>query len=630
MTTPYDGKPIHVLYVDTNPEAADDLAQELARQGILALLRPAFDNDEARRALEEEGFDLVLVDQSEIEYFHEGRLADEFPKARNLPCILLTGPVEDDEAAQLMRYGATDVIDRSSPARLAAAILRDTQAVRNLRTAAFAEAERLIRTRRESALEGLETEPQMTPDEKLERILLFGCLELGMSNALVTELRGDEVFVLAAGRPTEHLARGFHCPADQTICREILVSDKAVGIEDIERSRFSQHKVRAKFGLNSYLACRVTNNRTSHISVCFLDEATRTTPFTTEDFEFVQRLAYRVNVELRNAQVEIELAQRNALFEAFMNHSPVMAALKDQDGRYTYINRSPMPEIEPWWETFRGKRAEEIFNAEDARRLVEADTSVRSNGEPVQLRLTFEAPGLGLRSWHVMKFPVELAGHEMYVGTVALDITDLLHTKRELSMAYEATLDGWVRTLDARDRETEGHSRRVAELSVRLAERLGFPTDQVPHLRRGALLHDIGKIAIPDAILHKPGPLSPEEWSIMRTHPRVAFNLLSPIKFLQPALDIPLSHHEKWNGTGYPLGLAEREIPWSARIFAVVDVYDALTSKRPYRDAWSTADALKYIEERSSTEFDPDVVEQFLEMVREGIMGSLSDRSNVL
>jgi len=194
MTTPYDGKPIHVLYVDTNPEAAEDLAQELARQGILALLRPAVDNDEARDALEEEGFDLVLVDQSEIEYFHEGRLADEFPKARNLPCILLTGPVEDDEAAQLMRYGATDVIDRSSPARLAAAILRDTQAVRNLRTAAFAEAERIIRTRRESALEGLETEAQITADDekryalyhKAEKILLddWGTAPLPMTAAI--------------------------------------------------------------------------------------------------------------------------------------------------------------------------------------------------------------------------------------------------------------------------------------------------------------------------------------------------------------------------------------------------------------------------------------------------------------
>ena len=175
--------------------------------------------------------------------------------------------------------------------------------------------------------------------------------------------------------------------------------------------------------------------------------------------------------------------------------------------------------------------------------------------------------------------------------------------------AYQATLEGWARMLEFRDRETEGHSRRVAKMSVNIAKKLGLDEEEVKYVYYGALLHDIGKIAIPDEILHKPGPLTPEERAIINQHPVYALEVLKDIEHLRPALAIPYSHHENWDGTGYPQGLKGEAIPLAARIFAVVDNLDALTTDRPYRKAWSYEEALEYIKEQRGKKFDPRIVD---------------------
>jgi response regulator RpfG family c-di-GMP phosphodiesterase len=182
----------------------------------------------------------------------------------------------------------------------------------------------------------------------------------------------------------------------------------------------------------------------------------------------------------------------------------------------------------------------------------------------------------------------------------------------ELASAYEATLEGWARALDLRDRETEGHSRRVTELTVRLARAMGVSDAECVHIRRGALLHDIGKMGIPDGILLKPSRLTPEEWEIMSRHPTYARELLEPIEYLRPALDIPYCHHEKWDGTGYPRGLKGSEIPRAARMFAAVDIWDAVRSDRPYRPAWPEERARQHIASLAGTHLDPVVVRLFL------------------
>lgn len=185
----------------------------------------------------------------------------------------------------------------------------------------------------------------------------------------------------------------------------------------------------------------------------------------------------------------------------------------------------------------------------------------------------------------------------------------------DLTLAYDATLEGWARALDLRDRETEGHTQRVTQLTLQLARSMRIHQEDLVHIRRGALLHDIGKMGIPDRILHKPGPLDEAEWEIMHQHPVFAFQMLSPIEFLRAALDIPYAHHEKWDGSGYPRGLRGEAIPISARVFAVVDVWDALLSDRPYRKAWEKQRAIDFIRSQSGIHFDPSVVEAFLALI---------------
>ncbi len=211
-----------------------------------------------------------------------------------------------------------------------------------------------------------------------------------------------------------------------------------------------------------------------------------------------------------------------------------------------------------------------------------------------------------------------LAYLETLAGQVAIAVDnatlfdDLQRSNDELALAYDTTLEGWSRALDLRDRETEGHTRRVTDMTLLLARAMGMGESELLQIRRGALLHDIGKMGIPDAILLKPGPLTDQEWEIMRRHPIYAHALLSPIPFLQPALDIPYCHHEKWDGSGYPRGLKREEIPLPARIFAVIDVWDALRSDRPYRPAWPEEKVLQHIALLSGSHFDPAVVETFL------------------
>ncbi|HEY3312111.1 MAG TPA: HD domain-containing phosphohydrolase [Anaerolineales bacterium] len=204
-------------------------------------------------------------------------------------------------------------------------------------------------------------------------------------------------------------------------------------------------------------------------------------------------------------------------------------------------------------------------------------------------------------------------------AAIAIDNSTLLEglerSNFELTEAYDATIEGWSRALDLRDRETEGHTRRVTELTLKLTRAFKLSETEMAQVRWGALLHDIGKMGVPDSILLKPGPLTVDEWAIMKKHPTQAFELLAPIRYLRQALDIPHYHHEKWDGSGYPLGLKGEQIPFTARIFAVVDVWDALSSDRPYRAAWSASMVREYIRNMSGIHFDPQVVKVFMQMI---------------
>ncbi|OGO47674.1 MAG: hypothetical protein A2Z30_01335 [Chloroflexi bacterium RBG_16_64_43] len=216
------------------------------------------------------------------------------------------------------------------------------------------------------------------------------------------------------------------------------------------------------------------------------------------------------------------------------------------------------------------------------------------------------------REWE--EFLATLAGQ----AAVAIDSSRLFdglqRSNADLTLAYDATIEGWSRALDLRDKETEGHTQRVAQMTEQMAREMGFSETALLHIRRGALLHDIGKMGVPDTVLLKPGALTEAEWEVMRQHPVYAYELLSPIAYLAPAIDIPYAHHEKWDGSGYPRGLVGEAIPLAARVFAVIDVWDALRSDRPYRAAWPAAKALEHIRAGAGSHFDPKVVEVFLRM----------------
>ena len=201
-------------------------------------------------------------------------------------------------------------------------------------------------------------------------------------------------------------------------------------------------------------------------------------------------------------------------------------------------------------------------------------------------------------------------------AAIAMDVTQMFDSLQranlELSMAYEATIEGWSRALDLRDKETEGHSQRVTELTLQMGKTMQLGEEDINHMRYGALLHDIGKLGVPDGILLKAEKLTDDEWQIMKKHPEFAYDMLHPIAYLRDSMDIPYCHHEKWDGSGYPQGLKGEQIPLAARIFAIVDMWDALVSDRPYRKAWSKPDTLQYIREQSGKHFDPQVVDIFL------------------
>jgi len=228
------------------------------------------------------------------------------------------------------------------------------------------------------------------------------------------------------------------------------------------------------------------------------------------------------------------------------------------------------------------------------------------------LEIFHRAPLEADQEW--LDFVDTLAGQ----AAIAIDnvtlFNDLQRSNVELTLAYDATIEGWSHALDLRDKETEGHAQRVADLTLRLAQAMGVSDHELIHIRRGSLLHDIGKMGIPDEILRKPAALDEQEWVVMHQHPLYAHDMLSPISYLRPAMDIPYCHHEKWDGSGYPRGLKGEQIPLAARLFAVVDVYDALTSDRTYRKAWSRKKALEYIQQQAGQHFDPEIVSAFMGM----------------
>lgn len=298
----------------------------------------------------------------------------------------------------------------------------------------------------------------------------------------------------------------------------------------------------------------------------------------------------------------------DAMFQAF---DDLMLVL-DEDGRILDYKAGSGSALYAFTGRFRRIKFQDIVPLEVKKKYEEALQELK-NGSKVVL-FEYRLPTRTGDIWHESRLVPFTKGQSiMFVRNITRHKQS---SDSELTLAYDKTIEGWSRTLYLRDQETEDHARRVTETTLRLAHRLGLSEAELVHIRRGAILHDIGKVAIPDHILFKPGPLTGEEWVIMRRHPSIAMEILKPIAYLAPALSIPYSHHEKWDGSGYPDRLDGEDIPLAARIFAFADVYDALTSDRPYRGAWTKESAIAYVLQNAGTHFDPKIAPVFVEMLK--------------
>jgi PAS domain S-box-containing protein/putative nucleotidyltransferase with HDIG domain len=365
-----------------------------------------------------------------------------------------------------------------------------------------------------------------------------------------------------------------------------------------------------------------------------IDERTRAEKalvLTKEDLEkrILQRTREleKLNAELRTEINEREVAQgerdqQTRFLRQVLDTNPSLIYSRDRNGRYTLVNEAAA--------RFEGLTIEDIVGKTDNDLKHELAQVIRWRHEDLDVidnQNDILLPEERILDTHGVEHFLQTIKRPIYgpngkvdqVLGVSMEITArkkaeerVMQANTELAQAYDATIEGWSRALDLRDRETEGHSLRVTNMTLRLASHMGIERSEHMHLRRGALLHDIGKMGIPDEILFKKGALNAEEWVVMRKHPIYAYDMLSPILYLHPALVIPKYHHEKWDGSGYPEMLEGELIPLPARIFALVDVWDALTSDRPYRSAWNPDDVLDYVKKNSGSHFDPKVVTVFV------------------
>lgn len=298
----------------------------------------------------------------------------------------------------------------------------------------------------------------------------------------------------------------------------------------------------------------------------------------------------------------------------------------DKNGVVEAVNRA--------WEEFIEENKENLsihINVGDNLKEITLDENNPYNHFAKRIGIGIERVSSGKMNIFTTEYPITLGENQKWFllqispmkteqgGTILtfFDITKQKKAQKDLIDSYETTLEGWSRAMDLRDKETEGHTQRVTEMTVKIAKKMGVPEHEIVHIRRGALLHDMGKLGIPDNILFKPGKLDEEEWEIMKQHPVFAYDMLYPIEFLRLSIDIPYCHHERWDGTGYPRGLKGEEIPLAARIFAVVDVWDALRSDRPYRDGWPEEKVIQYIKDNAGTHFQPQIVDIFIKVLEE-------------
>jgi len=354
-----------------------------------------------------------------------------------------------------------------------------------------------------------------------------------------------------------------------------------------------------------------------------LDYIVKSSESMTDMPHIAERAIEQWKIKQEKEEMQVTLADREAQFRLLAENSSDMISRHDSAGTFLYVS--------PACRAILGYEPDELINTpvtplvhpDDAKEIMDLLETPDWNDITVTVdyRLLHKHGGYIWIETTARLFFDDINNRQEFQAS-SRNITErkeaeaaLQRAHTDLQDAYDKTIEGWVRALDLRDRETEGHTQRVTEMTIKLAKIVGCSDDEIIHIRRGALLHDMGKMGIPDDILQKPGPLTDAEWDVMRKHPELAYQMLSKIKYLEEAITIPYYHHERWNGSGYPHKLKGNDIPLHARLFAVVDVWDALSSDRPYRKKMPIDEVIDYLQKESGNLFDPEMVEKFIPLI---------------
>jgi response regulator RpfG family c-di-GMP phosphodiesterase len=606
---------LRVLHIEDSDDDARLVESALRRAGYTVHLLRVETAAELTQALNAAEWDVLLADFSLPHFSGPAALDVVRQSGRDLPVIILSGTINEEQAVTALRAGARDFILKGNLARLAPAIERERREAANRRQQRAAEA-RLALTL-DTMMEGAQ-------------IIGFDWRYLYVNDTLTVQARrpkhellgytmleaypGIEQTPLFAAlqrcmdqRAAERLENEFIYPDGSRGWFELSIQPAPEGIfilsQDIsERKRAAAQIQRQLDQLAALRAIDIaisTNLDVRHTLTVLLEQVLIQLGVHAADVFLLdpatQTLHYAAG---RGFQSEGFQGVRLRLGEGRAGQAALQRRLVSASGAQVPGGSASLR---------TGLLGRDHF-------AVYYGVPLIAKGQVVGVLEVFNrAPLQPDAAW--LQFLEALAGQAAIAIENATLFEGLQRSSRDVLHAYDATIEGWARALDLRDRETEGHSRRVTDLTLRLAQRVGFDETRLEHVRRGALLHDMGKLAIPDHILLKPGPLSDDEWVVMRQHPEFARNLLTPIEFLRPALEIPFCHHERWDGAGYPSRLRGEQIPLAARLFAVVDVWDALRSDRPYRPAWPTDRVLDHIRAGSGAHFDPRAVEVFLQVL---------------
>ena len=625
-------KPLAVLIVEDSQDDAELIVQLFKMEGYDIAFEQVETAAQMRAALERRTWDIVISDHSLPRFSSLAALSLLKETGLDIPFIAVSGTLSEETAVTMMKTGAHDYLNKGNLTRLIPAVERElaqakVRQERRRAEAALARSERAHRSLFENVPVGL------------YRTSANGRI-LDVNPAMVKMFGYQErESMLAVNIVDLYVDRAVEEKFKTEVENSDTISDFEVEYRRQDGSRFWAQE---------------------HIHVVRNEDGT---PIFYEGSMIDITGPRRVEEEMRQRLIELEVLYQSGITLSHIVNPKVIAQkiidLLDQkmDWHHTTI-RLYHPQDEtlellafnhPNLKSEEEQRvAEERFRTSIVKKgqglsgwVVQHQQVVRTGDLKNDPRYVETFPGL--RSG--LYVPIKIA--ERVIGVISIEseqanafsesderltitlaaqaaiainnaqlFDDLQRSNTSLTLAYDATIQGWSHALDLRDRETEGHTQRVTNLTMELARRIGISDEQLVHVQRGSLLHDIGKMGVPDHILLKPGALTEAEWASMKQHPVFAYEMLSPIRYLKSAaLEIPYCHHEKWDGTGYPRGLKGEEIPLAARIFSIADVWDALTHDRPYRPAWMKERALEYIKEQSSKQFDPQVVEAFLGLI---------------